>query len=236
MIYRQPGYDIICEWGQEGLEQLGPTADAIIIVDVFSFCTCVDVATANGAVIYPFPYNDESAQAFADEKKALLAGENEYGYELSPASLLTIPERTRLVLPSMNGSALSSLIGDEAPTFAGCLRNARAVAIAARQFGRRVAVIPAGERWRHSRTMRPALEDWLGAGAVVSYLSGNLSPEAEAAAAAFEHARHHLVDALARTASGQELFEHDMADTIDIAAALNHSAAAPRLIGGAYIA
>ena len=72
----------------------------------------------------------------------------------------------------------------QTPTFTGCLRNYQAVAAAAQKLGPKIAVIPTGEIWADGR-LRPALEDWLGAGAIISQLSGKVSPEARAALAVF---------------------------------------------------
>src|SRR5215217_860575 len=117
------------EWGAYGISTLGPDSDVIIIVDVLSFSTCVDVAVGNGALVYPYRSHDQSAQLFATERQALLAQSRwseSTGYSLSPASLRAIPPGTRLVLPSPNGTNLSGATGT-IPTIAGCLRNARAV-------------------------------------------------------------------------------------------------------------
>ncbi|NMG68201.1 2-phosphosulfolactate phosphatase, partial [Azoarcus indigens] len=164
-------YNIHCEWGEHGASALAPHCDAVIVVDVLSFCTCVDVAVARGARIYPYPWRDASAETFARRAGAMLAGYNrsQAGYTLSPTSLRELPVGSSLVLPSPNGATLALATGST-PTFAGCLRNARAVAEAASRLGRRVAVVASGERWADG-TLRPALEDWLAAGAIVHHLS-----------------------------------------------------------------
>lgn len=87
------------------------------------------------------------------------------------------------MLPSPNDASLSLATGDTI-TLAGCLRNASAVAEAALRSGKRIAVIPAGERWEDN-SLRPSLEDWLGAGAIIDELTGSLSPEAQAARDAY---------------------------------------------------
>ena len=51
--FNQHEFDIRLEWGLKGVEILAPISDVIIIVDVLSFSTCVDVATGMGATVYP---------------------------------------------------------------------------------------------------------------------------------------------------------------------------------------
>ncbi|HUP28202.1 MAG TPA: 2-phosphosulfolactate phosphatase [Chloroflexia bacterium] len=235
-MFTQGDYDIRCEWGAAGIDQLVPSSDAIIIVDVLSFSTSVDIATANGALIYPFRWRDDTAVAFARSIGALLAGRSRASldeYSLAPTSLLNIPRGTRLVLPSPNGSTLSLATG-EVRTLAGCLRNARAVARGALDVGPRVSVIPAGERWEDG-TLRPCVEDLIGAGAVIHYLEGSKSPEAEAAEAAFLHFRDNLSECLRRCGSGRELIALDQERDVDLAVALNESDCVPLLTNGAYV-
>ena len=69
----QAGFDVRCEWGLPGIKALAPTSDVVIVVDVLSFTTCVEVATANGAAILPYRFRDDSATDFATRSRALLA-------------------------------------------------------------------------------------------------------------------------------------------------------------------
>src|SRR5215831_14398933 len=105
MFLDQAGYDLRCEWGLPGLLHLAPISDVVVIVDVLSFSTAVDIAISNGASILPYPHKDGSASAFAAAKGAQLARDRRLGsgeYSLSPASLRAIPAGTALILPSPN--------------------------------------------------------------------------------------------------------------------------------------
>jgi len=237
MIYNgQTRFDIRCEWGEQSVTALAADSDAVIIVDVLSFSTCVAIAVHNGAIVYPFHSNTMTAQDYAREKDALLAVKqrNTKGYSLSPLSLMTIPAQTKIVLPSPNGSLLSTLTGNK-PTFTGCLRNARAVALAAQKFGIRITVIPAGERWfATNSSLRPALEDTIGAGAIIHYLSGKKSMEAQAAESTFLQFRNQLQSCFKNIGSGIELIDKGFAKDVELAAELNVSDKAPRLRNSAY--
>jgi 2-phosphosulfolactate phosphatase len=234
LAFDQARFDIRCEWGEHGVRKLTADSDAVIIVDVLSFSTCVDVAISRGATIYPYRWRDSSAREYAAEMRAELAGPRSAGgLSLSPVSLLALGPGSRLVLPSPNGSTLSVATG-ETPTFAGCLRNAAAVARVARRLGPRVALIPAGERWPDGG-IRASLEDWLGAGAIIVHLEGPKSPEARAAEAAFRAAEHDLEGTLRDTGSGQELIELGYTEDITLAADLLVSECIPRLVGSAYV-
>jgi 2-phosphosulfolactate phosphatase len=236
MYFDQASYDIRCEWGLQGIEALRAETDVFIIVDVLSFSTCVDVAVSQGATVFPYRWKDDSVAAYADSLGAVAASARrrfEGGYSLSPGSLVSIPPGTRLVLPSPNGATLSLATGDT-PTLAGCLRNARAVAATAARLGRRISLIPAGERWEDG-SLRPALEDLAGAGAIAAHLPGSRSPEAEMAVAAWGMAADNLPATLLACGSGRELVERGFAPDVALAAAHDVSSAAPRLVAGAYV-
>lgn len=233
--FDQHEFDVRCEWGLAGMAHLLPVSDVIVIVDVLSFTTCVDIAVANGALVYPFDGRGDAAAAYAAELDAHLARHRQVPgswYSLSPASLLDIPPGTRLVLPSPNGAALS-LASGPLPTLSGCLRNAQAVALRAQSLGRRISVIAAGERWTDG-SLRPGLEDLLGAGAVIDHLTGRRSPEAAAAWAAYRELKDNLVENLAQCSSGKELAGRGYSQDVALAAALNDSQFAPILVAGAY--
>jgi len=199
-----------------------------------SFSTCVAIAAERGAVTLPYGWQDPSAAEFARRHQALLAGPRGEAYSLSPASLVTLPPGTRLVLPSQNGAALSLEAARRGTVLAGCLRNRSAVCARAAQLGGPFAVLPAGERWADGR-LRPALEDLLGAGAIVAMLPGTRSPEAAAAATVFESFADRLPSALASCSSGRQLIESGYAADVEAAALLDTADVAPELVDGAYV-
>ena len=236
--FTQKAWVARCEWGCEAAAALAP-ADVVIVVDVFSFTTCVDVAVSRGVSIIPYGWkrwDDPAAPEFARAHGAELAGRRRTSrYSLAPRSYLEAPPGLRCVLPSPNGARVSLAAAPTgAVVLAGCLRNARAVAEAAQRAGRTFNVIPSGERWRDG-SLRPALEDALGAGAILSNLPGPRSPEAEAAVAIFERYRDDLVTTLDACGSGRELDERGHHDDKFIAGQLDVSRCVPRLDGIAFV-
>jgi 2-phosphosulfolactate phosphatase len=209
----------------------------IIVVDVFSFTTCVDVAVSRGAAILPYAWNDPSAADFACAQGAELAGKRrKMRYSLAPESYLDAPAGLRCVLPSPNGARVTlSAASSGAIVLAGCLRNARAVADAAQRAGRTFNVIPSGERWMDGG-LRPALEDALGAGAILAALPGSRSPEAEAMIAVFDARRDALIETLDACGSGRELVGRGHLRDKLIAGDLDASCSVPRFDGTAFVA
>jgi 2-phosphosulfolactate phosphatase len=236
VYYDQSAYDIRCEWALAGIAHLARSASAVVIIDVLSFTTAVDVAVSRSAIVYPFRWDrrdSDTLQAFAQSNGAVAAGSRVgYGYSLSPASLANINPGTRLVLPSPNGSTLTLAV-EGLPVFAGCLRNATTVARAVEGYGPGILLVPAGERWPDG-TLRPSIEDLIGAGAIIARLPGTMSPEARIALAAFRSVEAVLRETLRESVSGRELIERGFAEDVELAADLGASDTAPMLIDGAY--
>ncbi|MCM6772043.1 2-phosphosulfolactate phosphatase [Nocardia sp. CDC159] len=239
-------FRIRLEWGREGLEALAPYCGAVIIVDVLSFSTSVDIAVGRGGRVLPLPLrrtDPEAARAAARSGAVLAAAKGEGGWSLSPSSLRDLPAGTLLALPSPNGATLSARAADlGAAVLAGSLRNATAVAKAAAEAAgeRPIGVIPAGERWGITEgPMRPGIEDYLGAGAIAAALSDrydDVSPETRLAALAFRAARAQVPALLEQAVSGRELIDSGLGADVALAAQVDVSAAAPRLADGIYAA
>lgn len=251
------GPDLLCEWGEAGVRALARAADVVIVVDVLSFSTCVDVATSRGVEVFPHRWKDDSARDRASRLGAELAGRRgQTRFSLSPATYLSAGTGERVLLPSPNGAAVALEAAGHAVRerfdlrdprgqepvapgpggpriLAGCLRNAAAVARAAVEWGRRVAVIPAGERWPDG-SLRPCFEDWIGAGAILDRMAGRLAPEARSAAAAFRACRPDLSALLHECASGRELIERGYPEDVRVAAELEVSECVPVLSEGAF--
>ena len=90
MNLTQADYDIRCEWGERGVLELSPTSDVVIIVDVLSFSTCVDIAVARGATVYPYLWKDNRAHEFAS---AIDAGVSRTARRRTPFSIAGIIPR-----------------------------------------------------------------------------------------------------------------------------------------------
>src|SRR5918912_306473 len=233
MIFDQSEFNIRCEWGEQGVACLAPISDVVVIVDVLSFSTAVEIAANQGAVVFPYRWKDETAYSFAGSVNAEVADKkNVNGFSLSPASLLNLPNGARLVLPSPNGSTLSLSTGSTR-TIIGCLRNCRAAAESALRTGRNIALIPAGERWPDG-TLRPCVEDLAGAGAIINFLKGTLSPEAAAALAVFECMAGSTFERLKSCSSGKEKLERGEERDIYLAAEFDVGGCVPVLTGGAF--
>lgn len=229
----QGEYDVRFQWGPLVASSL--TAGVCVVVDVLRFTTAVEAAVARGVSVFPYRWRDAAAKDFADSVHAFLAdGRDPAGPSLSPSSMDALAPGSSLVLPSPNGSTCAILASEAgAQVVAGCLRNAAAVGVWADKAGGPVTVIACGEKWPDG-SLRPSLEDLLGAGAILAAMTGGPSPEARAATAAFRDSAHRLPEVLSRCASGRELSERGRQADIGYAAQLNVSTIVPVLTDGAF--
>jgi 2-phosphosulfolactate phosphatase len=240
----QASYTRRLDWGPSGAAALVADArpgDVAVVVDVLSFTTTLSVAVEQRMTVHPFPWRADDAASYADARGAVLAVGRREGLasgalSLSPVSFEGVTGVERVVLPSPNGSAISLGLAESGVVVVGaCLRNATAVGRWLGRSGGRVSVIAAGERWPDG-SLRPAVEDLWGAGAVLSALRGDgASPEAEAAVAAFGAVRERLPGALAACVSGRELVSLGFAADVTVAAAYDVSEAVPVLEGDAFV-
>ena len=222
------------EWGLTGaLHLLGAdgSASLVVVVDVLSFSTAVTVACEQGVVVHPYPHGDPAgAQTEADRLGAALARPRGDGrLSLSPDSLRQLGGG-RVVLPSPNGATIAHGVARTgASVVAGCLRNASAVARAAGVHlaadpQHDVVLLPAGERWPDG-SLRPCLEDLLGAGAIAAAILDGVALSAEVlAAAALWRATPDPADAVRGSTSGRELTEGGWSQ--DVAVAVDQDATA----------
>ena len=144
--------------------------------------------------------------------------------------------------PSAGARLCAQLVDHPAAVVAASLRNRMAVAhwVLARQAEKgdrwRVAVIAAGDE--RADGLRFAVEDLLGAGAVIDALAAvgidYCSPEAAVATAAFgalQRATGHLISA---SVSGQEALARDARVEIDLASDIDASVTVPVLTGSVF--
>jgi 2-phosphosulfolactate phosphatase len=251
----QSDRDVRFEWGPVGAAHLAGDAACVVVVDVLSFTTSVTIAVSRGMTIFPYPWADADAAAFAAGHDAELAVRRrdlsaDHPWSLSPAVLSTAPVTPRLVLPSPNGSTIAAAAarsgdvnaveGTQATVVAASLRNAAAVAdwIDAQRYGtpgHPVAIVASGERWPDG-SLRPALEDALGAGAVLHHLgSAGCALSAEAGAIAALYTGTADVEAALRACgSARRLVQAGYGADVDVAARLDCDRCVPVLHDGAF--
>ncbi|MEV4809484.1 2-phosphosulfolactate phosphatase [Micromonospora avicenniae] len=246
-VFAQPGSGARFDWGLTGAAELGRVCAALVVVDVLSFTTAVEVAASRGMRVHPFPWGEQAAEYASRIGATVAVGRRqtnpEQPWSLSPAALSTAPVVADLVLPSPNGSAISAAASATGlPVVAACLRNARAVGRWLRRQGygssaAPVGVIAAGERWPDG-SLRPGVEDQLGAASVLDALSGvpgGLSVEAAMALAALASTPD-VPAAVRGCVSGRELTEGGFAGDVEIAVQVDVSDVVPVLHQGVFSA
>lgn len=241
--FDQEPYHVRFEWGPEGARHAAARGDVLVIVDVLCFSTAVATAAAHGAVIYPCGHGEDPtalAQTLGAERAVAREEVPTRGrFSLSPGTFLGVEAGTQVVLHSANGAVCARAAEHSSAVLIGALVNATAVAREAERLARErhaaITVIACGERWPGESGLRVALEDALGAGAVLAALPGEASPEARVCAAAFQAARGEVESLLWDCASCRELRARGFAEDVRQASRLDLYDCAPRLhlpVGG----
>jgi 2-phosphosulfolactate phosphatase len=240
------GHGINFDWGLAGARAAAGAAGvdkALVVVDVLSFSTAVTVATGRGTAIYPHAWPSADVEAFAMVRDAAWAVPRrevtgDHPWSLSPVHLLAAPAPRRLVLPSPNGSAIAA--ASSGRVLAGSLRNATATARWLQDSGygtadRPVTVIAAGERWPGGE-LRPALEDLLGAAAIIAAFGpqASRSPEATATEAVWRTQHGHVHEFIRGCLSARELTRHGWGADVLIAADHDAQRTVAVLIGESF--
>jgi 2-phosphosulfolactate phosphatase len=218
--------------------------DILVVVDVLSFSSAAVTAVQHGGIVYPCAWTDDPA-AQAASLGAEVAVHRQHvpergWFSLSPPTFLAIEPGIRVVLASPNG-ATCSRYGRQVPhLLVGSLLNARAVAEAVARLladsDLSVTVLACGERWRQPNEdgeLRFAIEDYLGAGAILAGLppSFSRSPEALVCEGAFRAARDDLAAIIAECGSGRELRAAGYPQDVEHAARLDVYDAVPVMDG-----
>jgi 2-phosphosulfolactate phosphatase len=220
------------EWGVDGARRAAKRGDAIVIVDTLSFSSGVTAAVARGAIVYPCADREAAdklavsvgAEAAVKRKEVPSGGR----FSLSPATLQLAEEGAKIALPSPNG-ARCSLAAQGSPVIcAGAITNAAAVAEVIAQEAESdkcdISLIACGEArdpYNPQSSIRFALEDLLGAGAIARMLICDKTPEIRAAEAAFDAALSNLLPELLACESGQELIEMGYPQDVEFASRFN---------------
>jgi 2-phosphosulfolactate phosphatase len=220
--------------------------DVLVVVDVLSFSTAAVTGVQHGGIVIPCAWSDDPAALAAQvgAEAAVSRGEvpGRGRFSLSPPTFNEIAPGTRVVLASPNGATCSRYGRDVPRLLVGALVNARAVAEAVGQIlasnDLSVTVLACGERWKQPNEdgeLRFAIEDYLGAGAILSGLPKSLSrsPEAQICQGAFLAARDDLAAIVWESGSGRELREVGYPQDVEHAARLDVYDAVPAMVGDA---
>ena len=233
------------EWGPRGAAAATARGDLLVVVDTLTFSTAVAAALHRGVAVYPCRPGDQ--ERLAEEVGAEAAVRrpdvpHKGRFSLSPATLLASEGGAKVVLASPNGAACCVAVPAEACVVVGAFVNARAVArfVSDRlaEGGRAVTVLACGERWLtpvEGEDLRFAVEDWLGAGAVLSHLDFDKSPEAQVCEAAFRGVQDRLEGVLLACGSGVELCANGYKEDVGHAARMDLYGTVPLLAGRRFV-
>jgi 2-phosphosulfolactate phosphatase len=238
-----PAAAVHVEWFAAGARQAARRGDVVVAADVLSLSTTLTIAAERDftslvyapAEIALMGGIEAAAAALSARPMSRLRLVAPGGLSLSPASLLGAAPGQRVLFSSLNGAAVIAAAHASPYLVVGSLRNADAAAQAAAAaleagVAARVTVIACGEHWPSvtgdEAGLRPAIEDWVGAGVISGRLAARgyrLSAEAAAAAAAAAADVRLLRDCV----SARELRAAGFASDVELALELDASSAVP---------
>jgi 2-phosphosulfolactate phosphatase len=217
-IFNQAPFQCRMDWGVRGVREASERGDIIVVVDVLSFSSAITNALNKGVIIYPFPRvgdietfgkNTGAEVCILERSRA-----RELGLpSLSSTSFTEAHRGKKYVLSSINGATCVKEAKEGSLIFVSSLLNRSAVAKVINQIQKEkehaVTVIASGERWKRidgqERELRPSIEDYLGAGALLEKLEGTKSPEARVCVAAFQSCRPDLSALMLDCSSAREV-------------------------------
>lgn len=247
--FAQKPFRVRLEWGLRGARAAAQHGDILVVVDALCFSTCVALAVSRGGTIFPCTRGEDTPERAEQLSSEIAVHRDDVPakgrFSLSPVTFRSVTPDTRVLLASPNGATCARYAASVPALFVGAFVNAKAVAdavagVLANNPDLAVTVLACGERWREPDSddgdLRFAVEDFLAAGAIISYLPESLdrSPEATAAVAAFHTAQSDLLHQLRTCGSGIELIERGYPGDVDEAAALNAVVVAPVLTDGGF--
>jgi 2-phosphosulfolactate phosphatase len=201
--------------------------DLSIMVDVLRASTTITIAMDHFKEVIPVVEHVEALK-IAREKEALIAGERRGstldGFDAgnSPIEIQKLSGKT-LVLTTSNGTRIME--GMNSKVLVGCFTNAHAVAMAAQELSsEEIEIVMAGVEGRF------AIEDFLGAGEIISNLQNqDLSEYAQAAVMAVQD-KNLVKDAVLKSRSAKRLSEIGFKKDIEFCLRANISTNVPQFI------
>lgn len=245
-----PDTSVHVEWGRTGAALAASRGDVVIVVDVLSFSTTLSIAVArdftclvySGAEIESLGGPAIAAIRLGARPLSQRRTAETGRVSLSPASLLDAEPGQRVVFTSRNGASVVSAASKAPAVLVGSLRNAAACAALATHLmttvrAGRVTIVACGEHWNSVEPAvegtRPAIEDWLGAGAIaagMAELGYSVSAEARLAASAWTDPKS--LDDVADCVSARELRAAGFASDVELALHVDADAKVPVRMSG----
>jgi len=236
VIFDQSPHRVKFDWGWHGCSSAAARGEIVVIVDVLRFSTVCAAACARGISIVPAAM-DEELEPLAQRHGATNPGTD--FARLSPDSYSSLEPGSRIVVKSPNGATCATLSIGAPHVLFGAIVNATAVAQRVRDLlwetDLSATIIACGERWDHANPdgqLRFAIEDYLGAGAILSKLDVDKSAEAIVSETSFRGSQMSIAESLLGSASGRELLARSLIRDVNLAADLDLFDAVPIFLDG----